>query len=88
MARVEAEAAFRQMARRFVVARGVAEPDGRFVPGKPVAFAGLGPIFSGTFVFPSGPVRASMPLAPTSLTMIPSARRRSDALMPRNSSRL
>lgn len=48
-ARVEAEAAFRQMARRFVVARGVAEPDGRLRPGKPVALAGLGPVFSGTF---------------------------------------
>jgi phage protein D len=48
-ARVEAEAAFRQMARRFVVARGVAEPDGRLRPGKPVTIAGLGPIFSGAF---------------------------------------
>jgi uncharacterized protein len=48
-ARVEAEAAFKQMARRFVVAHGVAEPDGRLRPGKPVTVAGLGPIFSGTF---------------------------------------
>jgi phage protein D len=48
-ARTEAEAAFHQMARRFVVARGVAEPDGRFRPGKPVALSGFGPIFSGTF---------------------------------------
>lgn len=48
-ARTEAEAAFRQMARRFVVARGVAEPDGRLRPGKPVKIAGLGPIFSGTY---------------------------------------
>lgn len=48
-ARAEAEAAFRQMARRFVVARGTAEPDGRLRPGKPVKLAGLGPIFNGTY---------------------------------------
>ena len=48
-ARVEAEAAFRQMARRFVVARGTAEPDGRLRPGRPVTLAGLGPIFSGAY---------------------------------------
>ncbi|MBY0457612.1 MAG: hypothetical protein K2V38_09765, partial [Gemmataceae bacterium] len=48
-ARSEAEAAFRQVARRFVVARGVAEPDGKFRPGRPVKLVGLGPLFGGTF---------------------------------------
>jgi hypothetical protein len=37
------------MARRFVVARGVAEPNGQLRAGKPVTLAGLGPIFSGAF---------------------------------------
>ena len=48
-ARAEAEAAFRQMARRFVVARGTAEPDGRLRPGRPITLNGVGPVFSGRY---------------------------------------
>ena len=44
-----AEAFFRMRARRFVVARGVAEPDARLRVGGRVSLKALGPLFSGTY---------------------------------------
>lgn len=44
-----AEAYFRMRARRFVVARGVAEPDPRLRVGGRIGLNGLGPLFSGTY---------------------------------------
>lgn len=44
-----AEAHFRAMARRFVVGRGVAEPDARLRVGATVDLQGVGPLFSGKY---------------------------------------
>ena len=44
-----AEAAFRAQARRFLTARGVAEPNGRLRVGAHVDLQGLGPMFSGKY---------------------------------------
>jgi len=48
-ARAHAEARYRAAARRFVVGRGVAEPDPRLRVGTTVALDGLGPLFSGNY---------------------------------------
>jgi len=48
-AQAVAEAYFRMMARRFVVGRGVAEPDARLRVGATVDLQGLGPLFSGKY---------------------------------------
>ncbi|NTW38130.1 MAG: SDR family NAD(P)-dependent oxidoreductase, partial [Syntrophobacteraceae bacterium] len=48
-ARVRAESTFRMMARRFVVARGVAQPDARLRVGAFVDLQGLGPLFTGRY---------------------------------------
>lgn len=48
-AQAVAESYFRMMARRFVVGRGVAEPDGRLRVGATVDLQGLGPLFSGKY---------------------------------------
>jgi phage protein D len=47
--RARAEAFLRQTARRFVVARGTAEADGRIRAGATVELTGLGPLFSGKY---------------------------------------
>lgn len=44
-----AEAAFRAQARRFLTARGVAEPNGKLRVGTHVDLQGLGPMFSGKY---------------------------------------
>lgn len=49
-ARALAEAAFRAMARRFVVGRGVAAPDARLRAGRKVKLKELGPMFDGTWL--------------------------------------
>ncbi len=48
-AQVQAEAWFRTVARRFVVGRGLARPDGRLRVGKWVELAGLGALFDGKY---------------------------------------
>jgi phage protein D len=48
-AQAVAEAYFRLLARRFVVGRGVAEPDARLRVGVTVDLQGLGPLFSGRY---------------------------------------
>jgi phage protein D len=48
-AQAVAEAYFRMLARRFVVGRGVAEPDARLRVGATVDLQGLGPLFSGQY---------------------------------------
>lgn len=48
-ARAEAEAAFKNRARRFVVARGVADPDARLRVGNFVDLRNLGPLFTGKY---------------------------------------
>ncbi len=48
-AQAEAEAQYRRLARRFVVGRGVAQPDARVRVGASVSLEGLGPLFSGTY---------------------------------------
>lgn len=48
-AQVEADAYLRMAARRFVVGRGVAEPDARLRVGATVEMEGLGPLFSGRY---------------------------------------
>lgn len=48
-ARDMATARFRDMARRFVVGTGVAEPDPRLRVGTKVQLSGLGPLFSGKY---------------------------------------
>ncbi|HEY6000576.1 MAG TPA: contractile injection system protein, VgrG/Pvc8 family [bacterium] len=48
-ARARAESHFRALARRFVVGRGVAEPDARLRVGASVELQGLGPLFNGTY---------------------------------------
>lgn len=47
--RTVAESYFRATARRFVVGRGVAEPDARLRVGATVDLGGLGPLFSGKY---------------------------------------
>ena len=49
-ARALAEAAYRSMARRFVVGRGTARPDARLRAGRHVELEGLGPVFSGRYL--------------------------------------
>lgn len=48
-AQVAAEAYFKMSARRFLVGRGVAEPDARLHVGTIVDLQGLGPLFSGRY---------------------------------------
>jgi phage protein D len=48
-ARALAEAAYRMLARRFVVARGIAETDAKLRVGAKLRLAGLGPLFSGEY---------------------------------------
>jgi phage protein D len=48
-AQAEAEAVFKMTARRFVVGRGVAEPNAQLHVGVKVDLAGLGPLFSGKY---------------------------------------
>lgn len=48
-AQARAEAHFRQLARRFVVGRGTAQPDARLRVGTRVELTGLGPLFSGKY---------------------------------------
>lgn len=49
-ARSLADAAFRAMARRFVVGRGLAAPDARLRAGRKVALSGLGVLFDGLYL--------------------------------------
>lgn len=49
-ARSLADAAFRAMARRFVVGHGLAAPDARLRAGRKVALSGLGDLFDGTYL--------------------------------------
>ena len=48
-AQVQAEAFFRQTARRFIVGRGTAQTDSRLRVGNHVDLQGLGPLFSGKY---------------------------------------
>jgi phage protein D len=48
-ARAQAEAIYRMMARRFVVARGTSETDAKLRVGTKLKLAGLGPLFSGEY---------------------------------------
>lgn len=48
-AKAQAEACFRQMARRFVVARGTAQTDAKLRVGGRVELSGVGPLFTGTY---------------------------------------
>jgi phage protein D len=48
-ARALAESWLRQIGRRFVVGRGVANPDARIKPGVRVELSGLGPVFNGKY---------------------------------------
>jgi len=48
-ARAMGEAAYRRMARRFVIARGEADRDAAIRPGATLALRGLGPLFEGEY---------------------------------------
>jgi len=48
-ARALAESWLRQIGRRFVIGRGIANPDARLKPGVRVELSGLGPVFNGKY---------------------------------------